>query len=938
MKKLLNALPLGAVAIVLSAFVSVAHAAPIADLSIATTGPATVSQGDTITYTLTVTNNSAPAPFSYVISNPIPAGTTFVSASFSYPVGTFGQMGCSLQSETVVCKYYAAGRTPPPSPTTSSVKVTFRLLSTACNPISNTATVSPINTTDPNMANNQSTTTTTVPGAANCPSPYSDGTLDVSINGPATQSHARNEQDVVMANAGFSATVEPQLIQKMFVAIQGNSITGGALTNPDGSPAQISSVLENVELRNIVTGQVISGVRLLDAASFGQASGGTYQIYRFDNVPVSSTAQTQEQLRLDFIDNGTSLHPIDGDTFKAHICTESKQLSSGVNPTGCTFGGLVNVSNSIAYQMDVQGSTSGYPVVTIQPGGTVTGNQQKILNPGLTVAVKSIGTANVAVANQKNVNLLRFESTANETADLLLTKIILKAATGSLQNAQNYSLWVDTDANGGVDTKLQGGVTAQNGKLTFSQLVGGGYVLPKTTTVAFEAHADISASLTSNTLQVQFSSSDIDYISAENVANGTVLAGIRTNGSCTMSSCDITVTTVASMLYTLKNQGSLYVTKDSTPTRNRQLLGGSLGEPILRLTFRAESEDIDVTDLQVSSVNGLTLRSVSKAELYKVGETTPFASATVGGCGTDIVPPETLCAQMDNGQLIVPKNVDVIVLVKLRMKLDDEGAVSGDPIQLLINSRAIADNATGEGAVRARGVASSNSLSANNGNATAEGEMFIGRSSPASTNMDIVGNDNVTVLSKITSITNANPDANGTNVPTGISDIGQFKFTASPNGNSKNGLNKVVLSGVIFNVQATNVAIATSSLHFYNKATSGTTAPCTAMRANGSVINGTASGFFLAVCSSLNAAGVDTVINQGNDQTFVLQANITNSRISSFSISTLQVSLQNFSDKTLTTLAANSSHFKWFDTDTVQTPFLWVEYPDTTVKSTSYQS
>ncbi len=777
------------------------------------------------------------------------------------------------------------------------------------------------------------------------------GEFTVEIDGPPQQTYTRDQNDAVLANVIFTTGGDKIDIRKLFVAVQGNTTTGGLIALP------ISSVLENVTLRNKTTGRSIEGVRMsTNATDSGRTGGvGVYQVYRFDDFEVSG--KETFELRVDFIDNGTGVSPKNGDQFKVHICGEPTTLSSGTNTTGCTFSSLVSPA-STSYQMDVEGVSTGDKVNDVRPRGTITGNAQRIADATLTVAVKSIGVSDTAVKNSKNINLLRFEARAGEAKDVLFTKAIFASQSGSLNNGQNYTLWVDTDQDGKVDTILEKGATSQNSKITFNQLTNGGFVIPKEKPVVFEVHGDISASLTNDDLQLQFSTSDSSYISAEQVDRGTDLSGIKTNGTCSVSSCDIVVTTVSSMLYSLVSQGNLYVSKDNTPLRNRQLLGGATADSVLRLNIRAENEDIAITDLQVNS-SGSTATSVDRLELYKDGATTPFASATVGGCGSDdtlgVTPgggtSQAFCAKMQSRQLVIPKGTDVKVLVKPTLKSDVDGALAGETLQFWITKQAVSNNATGSGAVRARGDQSSNNLTANGGNSTGDGEVFIGLTSPSANNTDVVGNKNFSVLSKIVTIANANPDANGTNVPTGVSDIGQFKVAVAAHGNSKNGLNKVVLSGVVFNVNATNVALDTTGFKFFNKANSTITKSCTSMTTAGVAIVGSASGSFVVYCTGLAdtaQSSVNTTIDQATDQTFVLQSNVTNSKVSSTSTSTLQVSLQNFDNVSNTLFGAGSSnsHLEWVDKDsaaigagtTTSAVFRWVEYPDTTVKSTSYQS
>ncbi len=726
-------------------------------------------------------------------------------------------------------------------------------------------------------------------------------------------------------------------------------------------------MLEDVEIRSRLTGRTIDGVRLTGTSDFGQkangaANTGTFQVYRFDDFILNG--KEEWEFRVDFIDNGAANSPRSGDRFRIHICGEPTHITGGTaNTTGCSFGSLLTSSTS--YQLSIEGVSTGDRVLDVRPRGNIAGNYHRIANASLSIAVKSIGTSDTAVENAKNVNLLRFEARAGEAEDILFTKAIFESKSGSLLNALNYALWVDTDGDSKVDTVLEDGVASQSSQITFSELTGGGFVLPKEETVLFEVHGDVSASLTNDDLQVQFATGttvQATFVESEELDDGSNLSGINTNTVCQTDSdttaetnCDTTVTTTDSQRWTLLSQGDLFVTKDSTPLKNRQLLGGALGEPILRMQFHAENEAADVTDIQLNS-SGSTAASIDRLELFKEGESTPFALATVGGCGADKVlannngggtnhseTVEAFCANMETRQLVVPEGTDVDVIVRPRLRTDVGGATA-QVIQLFVDHTQVSNNATGSGAIRARGDESSNNLTANDGDATAEGEVFIGTAT-ATTNSRIVGNRNESVLAKIVSITNANPDPNGTNVPTGVTPIGQFKFTTAAHGNSKNGLNDAVLSGVIFNVTATNVTMDSSGFFLYNKGDATTKERCRGFYINTqtelSGANYLASGSFVVECKGLDAATVNTDIDQGADITVVLEANVKNAQVSSSSTSTVQVSIQDFTSigqKTFGNDASTDNHMHWLDKDTTTTNVYWLDYPETVVKSTSYQS
>ncbi len=447
----------------------------------------------------------------------------------------------------------------------------------------------------------------------------------------------------------------------------------------------------------------------------------------------------------------------------------------------------------------------------------------------------------------------------------------------------------------------------------------------------FEVHGDVASSIASpQSLQLKLATGLSEYVQAERLATSDSLEGIETNNNCA-SDCEIAVTTTPSKNWIFVNQGNLFIKIDTTPVRERQLLGGTLGDVVLRLQLRADAEAIDVTQLIFTEVGANAssfATNVDRIELYEVGETTAFAHATLAGCGTQTVPPNSMCANMENTQLIVEEGQNVTVLVRPRINADTQGARSGHQLELLIDANLGAS---------ARGLESSNNLNDNDGDSNAEGELFIGVDSPAA-NAPIKSKKNVIVLSKVVNITNANPDANGTAVPTGNSrGFGQFKFSTAAHQNSLNGLNRWTLSGVIVNVNATNVAMAANGFKFYNKADPTIKVTCKARNAAGAVLTGEVTGTLLVDCASI-ASIIDSEISSGSDATFVLEGNIINSRVNSSQNSVLQASILDFTSIGATGFGAGASHIHWLDKDTTATRFLWVEFPDTVVNSTSYQN
>jgi len=801
------------------------------------------------------------------------------------------------------------------------------------------------------------------------------GEFTIGIDGPATQDYTRDDNDAVLANIEFQTGGEDIDVKDLFIAIQATSSTGGTLcgnggattaggTCTTGTDDTMQEILEDVEIRNTTTGRTIDGVRLTGSTESGNASSvaGTFQIYRFDDFIIRGT-ETWE-FRVDFIDNGAGKHPDSGDQFRIHICGEPTQIRSAganiTNTTTCSFNSMITAATT--HQMQIEGLSTGDKVGDVRPRGNIAGNYQRIAVATLTIAVKEIGTSDTAVENAKNVNLLRFEARAGEAEDILFTKAIFESGSGSLNNGQNYALWVDTDGDGDVDTILEDGVANQSSQVTFGDMAGGGYVIPAETTVVFEVHSDISSSLTGDDLLIAFDTgSTVTFMEAEELDDGSNLSGIKYNvagGSYTFinsaTSADIIVSVTQSQPWTLVSQGDLYVSQSSVALRQHQLLAGDLGEPILRLQFRAQNEAVDVTDIQLTGSGSADSKEVDRLELYKDGESEPFALATIGGCGSDDVltvnpgngfaAVKTFCANMESRQLVVPEGAEVDVLVRPRLKTDVQGAIGQTDVQFFLDDLNVVSEATGSGAVRARGDESSNNLSANDEDSSAEGEVFLGTDSIAA-NAFIAGKKNEVVMSKITSITNASEDPNGSAIPIGLSDIGKFKFTGADHNNSKNGNNASILSGIVFNVNSTNVSLDSSAGNFrlYNEADSTTTSNCETYVNDSTRVasTGTASGSLLVECRGLYDASIETTVNPGDSTTFVLQGNVTDQNNSAVGApSTLQVSIQDFNAESRfgfgITNSSDFSHIQWRDEDTTAKTFTWVEYPTTVVKSTSY--
>jgi uncharacterized repeat protein (TIGR01451 family) len=184
---------------------------PSADVAVTKNGPATISAGADITYTVTVTNNGPSDAANVSLSDTLPADTTFVSATQNsgpaFSCGTPASGGTG----TITCTI-----DPLLTGQTATFTFVFHVSTTAGNSIANTADVT-TTTGDPNSGNDSSTSTATVVVEAdvavvkNGPTSIEAGTditydLTVTNNGPSDASTVSLTDDVPANTTFVSAT------------------------------------------------------------------------------------------------------------------------------------------------------------------------------------------------------------------------------------------------------------------------------------------------------------------------------------------------------------------------------------------------------------------------------------------------------------------------------------------------------------------------------------------------------------------------------------------------------------------------------------------------------------------------------------------------------------------------------------------------------------
>ncbi len=461
----------------------------------------------------------------------------------------------------------------------------------------------------------------------------------------------------------------------------------------------------------------------------------------------------------------------------------------------------------------------------------------------LIVTEKFGPSVDVAVSNQNNVPFGRFTATA-ENDDLLVTSVTYAAQEGNVVNAHSWTLWADTDFNGSVDTIVEDNVQSTGGNVVFDDLFGGGFVVEVGRSVLFEVRADIASSLSGDRLRMGI----VD------------VEGERLNTGASLTTSQIDVFPASQTLWHLERNGQLIVVPDSVPVPFRDLLAGGAPEVILRVELQSNFEQSAPNYIGIDITGDSS--SIDRLELFRPGETVAFAIASrVGALLGD-----TFGAHLNSRQLLVSKGGQQDVLVMARIKPDTAG---GGPSGSLFSAAVDRVMAIGDFSSRIY-----------------DGQFAVG---PVASLVHRV------VLSKITSITNANPDTNGTNVPTGVTPFFQMKMTGAFNVNTNNAPNRSLLRQVPVEVDATNVAMDAAGFVLYNKADSSWVSRNYRLeRLDGSLLpnTGTVTGMFRVVFFDLANSGVNTEIENGSYQTFVVGGNITNSKVNPLLISRLRGSLR----------------------------------------------
>lgn len=511
--------------------------------------------------------------------------------------------------------------------------------------------------------------------------------------------------------------------------------------------------------------------------------------------------------------------------------------------------------------------------------------------------IEQISIADKSVApGAKDVTMLSFRAVAGRQ-DAILQRIILTDASGNVSNARNYRIMQRTTSG---DLEQVASVAYTSGdNVTFS---GMEILLTEGKEVTFEIKADIVENPVGSSIAMQFAVSNDTFVVASGADDSRELTGITLNNvQCDQNAysvCWIAVYTSAPRILELATAGTLYVRKANTVAPVGILELGSETSPLLRLTLRAEKEDIEVTSINVDA----SAQSIESIDVYEGSSV--LATLTPAGCSVSSA--RDFCATFSN-VLTIPRSTEKTLQLIAKLKSTSQGGVSGESIVLSLTADTV------DPAIRAQGLSSNAVLAQNNGDVSEDPEVLIGTNVPAA-NAAITGSTFTAAKIRIGQILNANPDADGESIVAGESAVGVFQFTAS---NSQNPSAQVSLTTLKFFVFAQNVQFDSSSWELANAEDLATRFSCT----------GDSTGNFTVTCSGIDTSSLGADMQAAQSISLSLIGDIQNPQVTGGS-SLVQVSLIDLGNPSM------PGNIVWSDGNTT---FDWVDTGVTSVKSTQYR-
>jgi uncharacterized repeat protein (TIGR01451 family) len=305
---------------------------PQADLSITKTDGSGGSAvpGTNITYTITVANNGPSTVTGATVSDVLPAGTTFVSAT----------NGATYDSGTNTVSYTTSTLS---SGSTTSFQLTLAISSGLTGPLSNTATVSPpAGVTDPTPGNNSATDTDSLTPQTGLAVTKTDSQT-TAVPGLSTT------YTIVVSNAGPSDATGVTLSDPLPLGVTSatwefrSETGGGGVTGPLQGTGPLSTTVnlpKGATVTFTFTAQIdptATGTLTNTATATPPAGGGTPA-----SGSDSDTLAPQADLSVSKTDNKTSAVPGTADTYTITVSNAGPSTVSSLNLTDTVPPALLN--------------------------------------------------------------------------------------------------------------------------------------------------------------------------------------------------------------------------------------------------------------------------------------------------------------------------------------------------------------------------------------------------------------------------------------------------------------------------------------------------------------------------------------------------------------------------------------------------------------------
>ncbi len=397
-----------------------------ADLSLTKSGPPTVSATGSVTYSLVVANAGPSDATALTVTDVLPAGVTFVSAS-----GT-GWTCTAAGNVSVDCTL--------PSLPTGATAPTITVVVTAppqAVSLSNTASVAST-TSDPDLTNNTDSATTGVSAVAD---------LAIAKSGPATVVAAGAvSYDLVVTNAGPSDAVGLSVSDSLPAGVTFVSVAGTGWTCSHAGNVSVACTTPTLATGvtapaiTVVVTAPVQATSLTNTASVASTTADPDVTDNSDSVTTAVTASADVAI----VKSGPAAVPANGTvTYDLVVSNAGPSDAATITVTDALPGGVTFVSaNGAGWACSNVASTS----VTCTTASLATGATA----PTITVVVTAPGSA---------ANLTNTADVASTTADPDLT---------------NNTSSVDTQVAGSADLTLvkTGPATVQAGGLmTYTLLV-----------------------------------------------------------------------------------------------------------------------------------------------------------------------------------------------------------------------------------------------------------------------------------------------------------------------------------------------------------------------------------------------------------------------------------------------------------------------------------